>query len=428
MSRFKSLFNPKYQPFFKMLIQLLIVFLIITLPLTFNFVLSSPPYTINNTNPGGLSYFNTLLKENHFNTTRTLLSTDPIQSLPDNSILVISGGTKNYRSSEQYVIDSFVARGGLLLLLANEGPTFELAEYFGVFISSSNILETEYYYKSPEILLLESPFETNESLCFIQSKAILQVSESQQQTELFELRTENTAFIDENNDKKWNVIHEPLGRLKVGTVFQRGLGVVIVLTSPSFLTNDLYSEGFTNINLVIELLNLYSSGSDRLVCFEESHKTWPFISTEGIINQSYGTLILLTKTPLFVFIMVLIILVFFYLTPRFRAIIKSSETYKKFLTDRIWSRKRELYDTFGSPIKPTVEEQYLSNLYFQYELYPKEAFSYFLEEKLKFVSIDKFSEEERELFENALNKKLDGKTFLSLFLKLEEIQKRGKLS
>jgi hypothetical protein len=152
------------------------------------------------------------------------------------------------------------------------------------------------------------------------------------------------------------------------------------------------------------------------------------MSTEGIINQSYGTLILLTKTPLFVFIMVLIILVFFYLTPRFRAIIKSSETYKKFLTDRIWSRKRELYDTFGSPIKPTVEEQYLSNLYFQYELYPKEAFSYFLEEKLKFIPIDKFSEEERELYENALNKKLDGKTFLSLFIMLEEIQKRGKLS
>jgi hypothetical protein len=428
MSKIKSLFKPKYQPLFKMLIQLIVIFIIITLPLTFNLARSSPPYSISNTNPGGMSYFNTLLQQNQFNTTRTILSTEPIQDLPDSSILVISGGTKNYRASERLIIDSFVARGGLLVLLANEGPTYELAEYFGVFISASNILETQYYYKSPEIILVESPFYENTSLCFMQAKAILQVSQNEQQTELFELTTENTAFIDINNDKKWNVIHEPIGRLKVGTAFQRGLGAVIVLTSPSFLTNDLYSEGFGNIDLVFDLLRLYSPGADRLVCFEESHKTWPFASTEGIINQSYGTLILLSKTPLFVFIMVLIVLVIFYLTPRFREIIRSSETYKKFLTDRIWSRKRELYDTFGTPIKPTVEEQYLSNLYFQYELYPKESYSYYLEEKLKFITADKFTEEERELFENALNKKLDGKTFLSLFLMLEEIQKRGKLS
>ncbi|MCG3219912.1 MAG: hypothetical protein H7641_00900 [Candidatus Heimdallarchaeota archaeon] len=428
MSKMKVLFNPKYQPLFKMLIKLLIIFIIITLPLTFNFALSSPPYTISNTNPGGMSYFKTLLEQNQFNTTRTILSTDPIQNLPESSILVISGGTKYYRSSEKLIIDSFVARGGLLVLLANEGPTYELAEYFGVLISASTILETQYYYKSPEILVLESPFYENESLCFMQAKAILQVSQNEQQSELFELRTENTTFIDSNNDKKWNVVHEPLGRLKVGTAFQRGLGAVIVLTSPSFLTNDLYSEGFGNIDLVFDLLRLYSPGANRLVCFEESHKTWPFASTEGIINQSYGTLILLTKTPLFIFVMVLIVLVLFYLTPRFRDIIRSSETYKKFLTDRIWSRKRELYDTFGSPIKPTVEEQYLSNLYFQYELYPKESYSYYLEEKLKFISVDKFTEEERELFENALNKKLDGKIFISLFLMLEEIQKRGKLS
>jgi hypothetical protein len=275
--------------------------------------------------------------------------------------------------------------------------------------------------------VLESPFYENESLCFVQAKAILQVSQSEQQTELFELRTEDTAFLDSNNDKQWNVIHEPVGRLKVGTAFQRGLGAVIVLTSPSFLTNDMYNAGFTNIDLVFDLLRLYSPGAERLVCFEESHKTWPFLSTEGIINQSYGTMILLTKTPLFVFVIVLIILILFYLTPRFRDIVKSSETYKKFLTDRIWSRKRELYDTFGSPIKPTVEERYLSNLYFQYELYPNEAFSYYLEEKLKYITIDKFTEEERELFENALNRKLDGKTFLSLFIMLEEIQNRGKL-
>ena len=411
-----------------MLIQFLLIFIVITLPLTFNFARSSPPYTINNTNASGISYFNDLLTQNHFNTTRTILSTNPIQNLPETSILIICGGTKNYRSSEKLIIDSFVARGGLLLLFANEGPSYDLAQYFGVFMSTSTILETEFYHKSPEILMLESPYSENKSLCFVQAKAILYVSENEQQTELFELRTENTAFIDENNDGMWNVIHEPVGRLKVGTAFQRGLGAVIVLTSPSFLTNDLYGEGFNNIELVFDLLSLYSPGSDRLVCFEESHKTWPFASTEGIINQSYGTLILLTKTQLFIFIAVLLILIFFYLTPRFRDLAKSSETYKKFLTDRIWSRKRELYDTFGSPIKPTVEEQYLSNLYFTYELYPEEAYVYYLEEKLKFISIDKFTEEERELIENALNKKLDGKIFLSIFTKLEEIQKRGKLS
>ena len=85
-----------------------------------------------------------------------------------------------------------------------------------------------------------------------------------------------------------------------------------------------------------------------------------------------------------------------------------------------------LFFAFGSPIKPTIEEQFLSNLYFQYELYPQKAYQYYLTKKASYIQLEKFTEEEKELFEIAFNRKLDQKTFLSLFRMLEKIQKRGR--
>ncbi|MHA1408133.1 MAG: DUF4350 domain-containing protein [Candidatus Heimdallarchaeaceae archaeon] len=414
-------------PLFKIVIQTLIVFALILLPLSINITRTFPPYSIENTDSGGLFYFNSVVKERGFNTTRTLLSTNPILDLPDSSILVIAGGSKNYRDSEKKLIDSFVLKGGTLLLLVSKGPSDKLASYFGIFLSSSYILETEHYYKSPEIILTNAPAGFNTTLCFSRARAIVEILQSEQQKEIQSFYSQSTAFLDENNDKMWSEFHEPTRRQKIGTVVSRGKGVIIVISSASFLTNDLFLKGFGNINVTISLLGSYSSGETKLICFEESHKRWPFSSTEGVINQSYGTIILLSKDQVFIFSIVFLILLLFYMTPRLKDVIKTKESYKQFISDRIWSRKRELFDTFGVPIKPTVEEEYLSRLYFQYELYPTKAYTYYLLEKLRRIPLDRFTEDERTLFEKAIVKKIDGKTFLSLFKKIEEIQKRGKL-
>ncbi len=428
MTRIKTIFSQRYSPMFKMVIQVLLIFILITLPLSFNITSSKPPYSIKDTGPGGLSIFSDQLRQEGYTTTRTILSTNPVRNLPDSSILVITGGSKLYQEIEIIEIDAFVAQGGILLLLTGGRPTIELARYFGVYISSSFVLETESYYKSPEIILVDSPFIQNSTLCLARTHAISYVAENSQQRELFAVSTQSTAFIDADNDGIWSETGEPTEQLKIATAFRRGLGAVIIVSSLSFLTNDLYEKGFDNIELALYVLNYYSSGSEKLVCFEESHKRWPFASTDGIINQSYGTIILLTKTKLFVFLMVLIILFLYYLSPRFSDIFGiTKETYKQFLSDRIWSRKRELYETFGSPVKPTVEEKYLSSLYFQYELYPNHAYNFYLEEKLRYIPTHLFTSEEKELLEQALRKKLDNETFLSLFFKLEEIQKRGRL-
>ena len=426
MKPLKNLFSKKYAPLFQMLVQTLIVFLIIILPLSINITSAQPPYSISNTGPGGMSYFNSLLGEAGFNTTRTILSTDPIIKLPEHSALIVAGGAKNYRAPEVLAIDGFVQQGGLLVILAGEGPSNILANHFGIYLSGSIIMETTYYYRSPEIILMNSPIEANTSLCMIEAKEISHITESTIKREIFAVSTYSTAFLDENDVKKWDMVGEETESLQIGTVLQRGLGTIVVISSPSFLTNDLYSQGFGNINLALYLIGYYSSSEESLVCFEESHKRWPFATTEGIINQSYGTIVLLSKTQLFVFLVVLIILILYYIVPRFRERYKPKETYKKFISDRIWSRERELYDTFGSPIKPTIEEQYLSNLYFQYELYPQKAYHYYLTKKASYVPLDKFTEEEKELFEIAFTRKLDSKTFLSLFNMLEEIQNRGR--
>ena len=420
------LFSKKYSPLFQMLIQTLIIFLIIILPLSINLTRSQPPFSISNTEPGGMSYFNSLLLESGYNTTRTILSTDPIIKLPESSTLVIAGGSKNYQDSEILAIDGFVLQGGLLVILAGSGPTNILAKHFGVFLSTSTILETTYYYKTPEIIMLNSPIETNTSICMIEARELSSVAESSIQEEIFSISTYSTAFLDENQDGIWDIDSEDTTSLQVGTVLSRGLGTVVVISSPSFLTNDLHSQGFGNINLALYLIGYYSPGEEKLVCFEESHKRWPFSTTEGLINQSYGTIILLSKTQLFIFLLVLVVLFLYYFTPRFREKFKPKETYKKFLSDRIWSRERELYDTYGSPIKPTIEEQFLSNLYFQYELYPQKAYHYYLTKKASYTLLEKFTDEEKELFEIAFTKKIDSKTFLSLFKMLEEIQKRGR--
>lgn len=422
----KAFFSNKYSPFFKMVIQTLLIFVIVTIPLSINITSSPPPYTIYDTSPSGLSIFNSLLQERGFNTTRTILSTEPVKTLPDSSILVIAGGAKNYRSTEKIVIDSFIGRGGTLLLLVGSGSSYDLARYLGLGLSTSMILETENYYPTPEFIFTHSPSTVNGTLCFAQAKAILYVLTSSQQTEVQSIATEPTTFIDRNGDKMWNQISENTRSYKVAVAISRGSGVIIAISAVSFLSNDLYTAGFDNINLAINLIGAYSEGSESLVCFEESHKRWPFASTEGIVNQTYGTVILLSKTRYFIFVAVLLLLIFYYLTPRIREVYKTKESYKKFISKKIWSRRRELFDTFGSPINPTVEEKVLSYLYFQHELYPSKGYNYFILEKMKFVPSHLFEEEERELYELALTKKLDHDTFLFLFKKLETIQKRRR--
>ena len=200
---------------------------------------------------------------------------------------------------------------------------------------------------------------------------------------------------------------------------------MLVVTSPSFLTNDLENLGFSNINVTIEILDSITENTEqKIICFEESHKRWPIATTEGIINQTYGSIILLSKTRLFIFLVIIIMLLFYYLTPRFRETYRKRDTYKKFIADRMWNRRRELFDTYGTAIKPTIEEKYLSYLYFQHELYPDKAYNYFLAEKLKFIPAELLDEEERKLYELALTRKLNHESFLFLFRKLEEFQER----
>lgn len=426
MKRLRAFFSKKYSPFFKMVIQTLLLFVIFTIPLSINVTHTPPPYTMYNTSPSGLSTFNTILQERGFNTTRTILSTDPILKLPDSSILVIAGGVKNYRSSEKEIIDSFVGRGGTLLLLGGSGSSYDLADYFGITMSFSMLLATENYYPTPEYIFTHSPTTVNRTLCFAFSKAILYVATSDQQNEVQSISTEPTVFIDGNGDKMWDQIAEDTRSYKVAVAVSRGFGTIVVISSMSFLTNDLYLAGFDNINLTISLIGSYTGGSELLVCFEESHKRWPFASTEGIINQTYGNIILYSKTKIFIFITILLLLVLYYITPRFRDEFRTKESYKKFISKKIWSRRRELFDTFGTPINPTVEEKVLSYLYFQHELYPSKAYNYFILEKMKFVPSHLYEEEERELFELALTKKLDHDTFLFLFKRLEIIQKRRR--
>ena len=422
----RAFFSKKYSPIFKMVIQTLLLFVIFTIPLSINVTHTPPPYTMYNTSPSGLSIFNTILQERGFNTTRTILSTDPILKLPDSSILVIAGGAKNYRSSEKVVIDSFVARGGTLLLLGGSGSSYDLASYFGITMSVSMLLATDNYYPTPEYIFTHSPTTVNGTLCFAYSRAILYVATSDHQTEVQSISTEPTVFIDGNGDKMWDQVAEDARSYKVAVAVSRGLGTIVAISSMSFLTNDLYFAGFDNLNLTISLIGAYSGGSELLVCFEESHKRWPFASTEGIINQTYGNIILYSKTKIFIFIILLLLLVLYYITPRFRDEFRTKESYKKFISKKIWSRRRELFDTFGTPINPTVEEKVLSYLYFQHELYPSKAYNYFILEKMKFVPSHLYEEEERELFELALTKKLDHDTFLFLFKRLEIIQKRRR--
>jgi len=411
-----------------MLIQTLLLFVILTLPLSINITSTPPPYSMSNTGPSGLSQFAALLEDEGYNVTRTLLSTEPIIDLPSSSILVIAGGVKNYRDTEKAMIAGFLAKGGKLILCANEGAAFDLAEFLGFYLTSSFLLDTAVSETTPtpDTILINSPFGINETLCFFRAKSI-----STGWIEILRLDSPNTTFIDKNSDYQWNMIHEKPNSYRIGSLVIFGnetnpdLGAILVISSPSFLTNDLANLGFGNLNATIKILQTLNSTSDqRIVCFEESHKRWPIATTEGIINQTYGSIILLSKTRLFIFMIIALMLLFYYLTPRFRETMRRRDTYKTFISDRLWSRRRELFDTYGTAIKPTIEEKYLSYLYFQHELYPGKAYNYFLAEKLKFVPANLIDEEERKLYEFALTKKLDHASFMFLFKKLEEIQKR----
>ncbi|MHA1400521.1 MAG: DUF4350 domain-containing protein [Candidatus Heimdallarchaeaceae archaeon] len=431
MISFKMLFHPRYAAILRMIIQTLIVFVIAVIPFALNVITTVPPYSIENYGPGGYSMFNQRLKEEGFNTTRVLVSTEPLLDLPSSSVLVIAGGTKTYRQIEVERIKAFLLKGGLVFLLAHSIVSRTLASELNVTLSSSNLMETENYYKTPEIVLVNSPFmqavteSEHRMLAISQPKAII-VSRDKV---ILEIKTNKTAFIDQNSDKKWSQYNEKLREYTVGVVLSRGLGVLCVISSPSFLTNDYFFAGFANINFTITLMKLYSDymfkGLSTHVYFEESHKRWSIWSRDGLINQTYGTIVLLSQTESFIILIILLILILYYFAPKVKEFKnKPKETYKDFLREHIWSKERELYDTFGRAIRPTEEEQILASLYFQYENLPNKVYNIYLHRKLNYVKKEKMTEEEQVLFEEAIKRKLDFNLFIYLFNKLEEIQQR----
>ncbi|UJG42974.1 MAG: GldG family protein [Candidatus Heimdallarchaeum endolithica] len=426
-----NLFSIRYEAIFKTVIQTLILFLILFFPFVFNFVTTSPPYTINNYGPGGYSIFREKLVEEDFNVSRILISTENLLDLPKSSILIIAGGTKSYRNIEIQRITAFLYRGGTVFLLIDSITSQNLALKLNISSSMSNIMETVNYYKSPEIVLTEAPFKEVlkyspiDKLAFLQPKVVYGSTNT-----YLKIKTNNTAFLDSNFDKKWSMYKEDLREYTIARVEGRGSGVLIVVGSPSFLTNDLYVAGFANINTTIYLLKLYSSylfgEGARYVYFDESHKRWSIWSRDGLINQTYGTITLLTQSEAFILMIILLIIGLYYILPNIRKFKrKSKKGYKDFLKKHIYSKERELYDTLGQAVKPTEEEKILTSLYFQYENFPNRVYNIYLQRKLNNVSEKNFTDEEKTLFNEIIKRKIDFKVFIYLFNKLEEIQKRN---
>lgn len=434
INKLKMLFHPRYSPLFKTIIQTLFIFLLAILPLTINFIINPPPYTITNQEKSGYSEFNTQLQESGFNTTRTLLALDPILNLPPSSLLIISGSSKRYSDAELIMLDSFVSRGGILLVIADSYYSARVASYFGVYVSNAIILETNpnMTVKSPDIILLPpSPLLPNSSLCMVRPREI--TDSSIQLKSEFSLTTSSTAFLDIDGDGIWTEGKAgwiPKRRL-VGAVYSftdpSRLGGLVVLTSSSFLTNDLYYKGYSNINLTITLFNQFFSKGDTIICFEESHKGWPVISTDGFINQGYGHIIYLSRTKFFIFSIIVLVIVLFIITPRFNLLFQQSNTYKQFLQDKIWNRERALYDTFAVTVQPTVEESTLSTLYFQWELLGAQIYTELLKKKLGYIPTKLISDDEIEKYRNILQQRIDHSTFMVLFEELEKIQNRRRL-
>ena len=426
-----NVFNIRYEAIFKLILQTMILFLILIFPFIFNFVTTSPPYTINNHGPGGYSIFREKLEDEGFNVSRILVSTENLLDLPESSILIISGGSKTYRNIEIQRITAFLYRGGTVLLLIGSPVSQNLALKLNISCSRSNIMETVNYYKNPEIVLTEAPFKEVlksspiDKLAFLQPKVVYGSSNA-----YLQIQTNNTAFLDANFDKKWSKYTEDLRRYTIVTVEGRGAGILIAVGSPSFLTNDLYVAGFANINTTIYLIKLYSNylfeKGERHIYFDESHKRWSIWSRDGLINQTYGTITLLSQSESFIVLILLLIISLYYILPNVRKLKRQSkEGYKDFLKKHIYSKDRELYDTLGEAIKPTEEEKILTSLYFQYENFQNRVYNIYLQRKLNNINEKNFTEQEKELFNIIIKRKIDYKLFIYLFNKLEEIQKRN---
>ncbi len=434
IKKLTMLFHPRYSPVFKTIIQTLFILIVAILPLTINLIINPPPYTITSQEESGYSAFNNRLQESGFNTTRTLLALDPILTLPPGSLLIISGISKRYSDAELLMLDSFVSTGGVLFIIADSYYSARIASYFGVYVSNAIILETNpnMTVKSPDTILLPSPpLLPNSSLCMIRPKEI--TGSSMQLTSEFSLTTSSTAFLDVDGDGIWTEGRDewtPKKRV-VGAIYSfkdpQRLGKLVVLTSSSFLTNDLYYKGYSNINLTITLFNQFFSRGDTIICFEESHKGWPITSTDGFINQGYGYIIYLSRTKFFILSIILLVIVIFIITPRFNLLFQQSNTYKQFLQDKIWNRERALYDTFAVTVQPTVEESTLSTLYFQWELLGDQIYNELLKKKLGYIPTKIISDDEIEKYRSILQQRIDHSTFMMLFEELEKIQSRRQI-
>jgi hypothetical protein len=273
-----------------------------------------PEYSILNTGNKGLSeYYKTLNDLDLYDINRFTISPLYLESLTQDDVseimIIIVGSERQYTSSEVQLYNSFVRRGGTLLIYEDFGPARDIAKSMGITFVDGVLRETnpDFYTNSPdkplvfdtyfsEILGVQiNPIQLNRAsmvwdpLGFQQSTAFP-----------FLLSISPTAFYDRNDN---NIVESTdfSGIIPLSVLKFIEDGLIAVVGDSSIPVNqhwgqliNIQGSYYTTGNAIYSIfltVALASFNNITQIYFDESHKAISLLSATGITNWLFGSYI-----------------------------------------------------------------------------------------------------------------------------------------
>jgi hypothetical protein len=284
----------------------------------------TPAYSSLNNGWNGMSEFYNYLDGGDYQVKRLFNDLGDYVDNTNEDLIFITGSQRDYSTVEARKIKDYVIDGGLVFILDDYGSTSGIYKEFDIFFSEGLILERNEakYYKSPRCPIAVDSFKGTEYELLLNEVRAIGISYDDyygnyQDVKLF---TSGTTFVDLNSDGKFDPEKEESGMHTFFIYFRYGEGIIAILSDASMVINEVFKEqfsGFDNIPFVKRIIDdmfALSTYRNPSIVFDETHRFWIPIGTNGVIGFISSLVGLIEASPFSVMIFSAILLAVIYLS------------------------------------------------------------------------------------------------------------------
>jgi len=233
-------------------------------------------------NPGwnGTSVLYDVLTGDGYSVKIVYSSVTGLAGLEPDSILLVSGRSRNYSVAEAGFIENYVSKGGRIIVADKDN---RISSHFSVSYSEAPLVDYGHYNKRQDLPVVPYGILGKQGLLVL--KFPHAIVDRPWNATVLSMSSDN-SWLDLNKDNEINASLDLRGPFPVSVYVKEGKGAAVFISDQSFLTNDMLDRG-DNANYLKSVVGLLSADGRRIVFLDESHSGGEIGKDAGAILSSF---------------------------------------------------------------------------------------------------------------------------------------------